>query len=275
MASAHGLLSLLPVTNLSKTCPVRDVDEIVRERVSGRIARMLDMAHFAHVRGSRVSPSCRLSQRLTPPAHLRMLQSKPSDSTPSRLLLDQSDTDVTRLLAALSDGEPHAMDRLLPVIYDELKSLAASQLRRERGEHTLGATALVHEAFLKLVDQRQVDWRGRSHFFGIAAQAMRRILVDHARRRSAHKRSRDQQVTLDNAAPIAADSDSDEILAVHEALDRLAQLDERQAKLVELRYFAGFTLEESAELLGISPATAYRDWAVARAWLQRELAAEV
>ena len=103
---------------------------------------------------------------------------------------------------------------------------------------------------------------------------MRRILVDHARRRSARKRSRDQPVTLDNAAPIAADNDSDEILAVHDALDRLAQLDARQAKLVELRYFAGFTLEESAELLGVSPATAYRDWAVARAWLQRELAAD-
>jgi RNA polymerase sigma-70 factor, ECF subfamily len=217
----------------------------------------------------------RPSPRLTPPAHLRILPRQPSDSTPSRTALDRTDSDVTRLLAALSDGEPQAMDQLLPLIYDELKRLAASQLRRERGEHTLGATALVHEAFLKLVDQREVDWRSRSHFFGIAAQAMRRILVDHARRRAAHKRSREQQVTLDNAVAVAADNDSDEILAVHEALDRLALLDARQAKLVELRYFGGFTLEESAELLGISPATAYRDWAVARAWLQRELAADV
>jgi RNA polymerase sigma factor (TIGR02999 family) len=192
--------------------------------------------------------------------------------TPSRLPVDRTDSDVTRLLAALASGEPEAMDQLLPVIYDELKGLAAAQLRRERGEHTLGATALVHEAFLRLVDQRAVDWRGRSHFFGIAAQAMRRILVDHARRRTAHKRSRDQQITLDTAVPIAADSDSDEILGVHEALERLALLDERQAKLVELRYFAGFTLDETADLLGISPATAYRDWAMARAWLQRELA---
>ena len=164
------------------------------------------------------------------------------------------------------------MDQLLPVIYDELKRLAASQLRRERGEHTLGATALVHEAYLRLVDQRAVDWRSRAHFFGIAAQAMRRILVDHARRRGAHKRSHDLQVTLDVNAPIAIDTDSSEILAVHDALDRLLTLDARQARLVELRYFGGFTLDESAELLGVSAATAYRDWALARAWLQRELA---
>ena len=252
---------------------VRDSDQFIRERVRDPFARIPDMPRLAHVQSSRVPPSCRLSPRLPPP-YLRLERCLPSHSTPPGLHLDRTDSDVTRLLAALSDGEPHAMDQLLPVIYDELKILAASQLRRERGEHTLSATALVHEAFLKLVDQRDVDWRGRSHFFGIAAQAMRRILVDHARRRSAHKRSRDQQVTLDNAVPIAADNDSDEILAVHDALDRLAQLDARQAKLVELRYFAGFTLEESAELLGVSPATAYRDWAVARAWLQRELAAD-
>ena len=233
-----------------------------------------DMPRHAHLQNVRILPPLSLTPRATPPGHLRILRSQPPDSTPSRTALHRTDSDVTRLLAALSDGEPEAMDSLLPLIY-ELKRLAASQLRRERGEHTLGATALVHEAFLKLVDQRQVDWRSRSHFFGIAAQAMRRILVDHARRRAAHKRSRDQQVTLDNAVAVAADNDSDEILAVHEALDRLAQLDERQAKLVELRYFAGFTLEESADLLGISPATAYRDWAVARAWLQRELSADV
>jgi len=208
---------------------------------------------------------------LTPPARQRIVRVRCAFLPSSRQPVDRTDSDVTRLLAALASGAPDAMDQLLPVIYDELKRLAASQLRRERDEHTLGATALVHEAFLRLVDQRAVDWRGRSHFFGIAAQAMRRILVDHARRRTAGKRAREQQVTLDAAAPIAADSDSDEILGVHEALERLALLDERQAKLVELRYFAGFTLDESAELLGISPATASRDWAVARAWLQREL----
>lgn len=212
--------------------------------------------------------------RLTPTARQRNVLIHSSASTPSRLPLDRTDADVTRLLAALANDEPEAMNRLLPVIYDELRKLAAAQLRRERGDHTLGATALVHEAFLRLVDQRSVDWRGRSHFFGIAAQAMRRILVDHARRRSAGKRSSEQQITLETAVPIAADSDSDEIIAVHEALDRLAVLDARQAKLVELRYFAGFSLEEAAELIGISSATAYRDWAMARAWLQRELAAD-
>jgi RNA polymerase sigma-70 factor, ECF subfamily len=159
----------------------------------------------------------------------------------------------------------------LPVIYHELKRLAAAQLRRERGDHTLGATALVHEAYLRLVDQHAVNWQGRAHFFGIAAQAMRRILVDHARRRGSEKRAHDRQVTLDSALVGAADADRDEILDVHEALDRLAQFDPRQAKLVELRYFAGFTIEETSELLGISTATASRDWMVARAWLQREL----
>jgi RNA polymerase sigma-70 factor, ECF subfamily len=190
---------------------------------------------------------------------------------PARDPVDRTESDVTRLLAALARNEPGAMDRLLPVVYDELKKLAASQLRRERDHHTLGATALVHEAYLRLVNQHAVDWRGRSHFYGIAAQAMRRILVDHARRRSAGKRAHEHQVTLDDAAPIAAETDSDEILSVHEALERLAALDARQARLVELRYFAGFTLDESADVLGISPATASRDWAVARAWLQREL----
>ena len=173
---------------------VRDRDQFIRERVRDPIARIPDMPPLAHVQDSRVPPPPRRSPRLPPLHYLRLERGEPSDSTPSRLHLDRTDSDVTRLLTALSDGEPHAMDQLLPVIYDELKILAASQLRRERGEHTLGATALVHEAFLRLVDQRDVDWRGRSHFFGIAAQAMRRILVDHARRRSA-------QATREGATP--------------------------------------------------------------------------
>ncbi len=210
--------------------------------------------------------------RLTSPPPLRIVGKSDDASQPAATIVSENESDVTTLLVALANGEPQAMDRLLPTIYEELKRLAAAQLRRERGEHTLGATALVHEAFLRLVDQRAVNWQGRAHFFGIAAQSMRRILVDHARRRSAHKRARDQQVTLDTAVPIAADNDSDEILAVHEALDRLALLDPRQAQLVEMRYFGGFTIEESADLLGISTATASRDWAMARAWLQRELA---
>ena len=159
----------------------------------------------------------------------------------------------------------------MPLVYDELRALAASQLRRERDEHTLGPTALVHEAFFRLVDQRTVSWQGRSHFFGVAAQAMRRILVDHARRRTAGKRGRQHQVTFDSGLGGAGEERSDEVLAVDEALERLAAVDERQAQLIVLRYFAGFSIEETAELLGISPATAKRDWAFARAWLQKEL----
>jgi RNA polymerase sigma factor (TIGR02999 family) len=159
------------------------------------------------------------------------------------------------------------MERLLPLVYDELRRLAASQLRRERPDHTLGATALVHEAYLRLVDQQRVSWQGRAHFFGLAAQAMRR--------RKAAKRGYQHAVTLDDDTPVgAAEPPPDEILAVDEALERLAALDPRQARLVELRYFAGFTIEEAAELLGVSPATAKRDWAMARAWLQRELGSQ-
>lgn len=182
-------------------------------------------------------------------------------------------SDVTRLLLDLSSGEPDAMARLMPLVYDELRRLAASQLRRERGDHTLAPTDLVNEAYLRLVDQRSISWQGRAHFFGIAAQAMRRILVDHARRRGAKKRSRQQQVTLEPEAPFAAPAASDEIVAIDEALGRLAAFDERQARLVELRYFAGFSIEQTAEVLGVSPATVKRDWALARAWLQRELSA--
>jgi RNA polymerase sigma-70 factor, ECF subfamily len=186
--------------------------------------------------------------------------------------VDPTSSDVTQLLLALSSGQSGAMERLMPVVYAELKVLASSQLRRERDDHTLGPTALVHEAFLRLVDQRSVTWQSRSHFFGVAAQAMRRILVDHARRRSAGKRGRQHQVTLESGAAGPGDDDrSEEVLGVDEALERLARIDQRQARLVELRYFAGFSIEETAELLGVSPATAKRDWAFARAWLQKEL----
>lgn len=159
----------------------------------------------------------------------------------------------------------------MPLVYDELRGLAAGYLRRERRDHTLGATDLVNEAFLRLVNQHTVSWAGRSHFFGIAAQAMRRVLVDHARRRTAAKRSRQHQVTLDTAVELSGDTSSDEIVAVDEALGRLAAVDERQARLVELRYFAGLSIVEAAEVLGVSAATVKRDWALARAWLQREL----
>lgn len=186
--------------------------------------------------------------------------------------MDTPAPDVTRLLAALTSGSPEAMERLLPLVYDELKLLAGSYLRRERADHTLTPTALVHEAYLRLVDQRGVSWESRSHFFGIAAQAMRRILVDHARRRIAKKRGRQHQVTLDTAVDVATPGSDDEVAAVDEALVRLTALDARQGQLVELRYFAGLSIEETADVLGISPATVKRDWALARAWLQRELA---
>lgn len=149
-------------------------------------------------------------------------------------------------------------------------------MRREPGEHTLQATALVHEAYLRLVDQRRVEWRNRAQFFGVAAQTMRRILVDHARGQHAAKRGGGmQQITLNDAnQPAAGDSDNCmDVLALHEALDRLAALDPEQARLVELRYFGGLNIEETAEALGVSPATVKREWAVARAWLRRELSA--
>ncbi len=185
--------------------------------------------------------------------------------------MDQSASDVTQLLLDLSAGRPEALDRLLPAVYAELKVLASSQLRRERPDHSLSPTGLVHEAFLKLVDQRSVNWAGRSHFFGIAAQAMRRILVDHARRRVAQKRGRQHQVSMSTDPQLATPAPSDDILAVDEALERLALVDTRQAHLIELRYFAGLSIEETAAILGVSAATVKRDWALARAWLQHEL----
>lgn len=163
------------------------------------------------------------------------------------------------------------MDQLFPVVYGRLKVMARKHLRAERGDHTLSPTALVHEAFLRLVDQDGVSWESQSHFYGIATLAMRRILVDHARRRTAGKRSRQLQVTLDDASPVASADPSAEILAVDEALEALAAHDPRAAKLVTLRYFGGLTIEEAARVLGISPATAKRDWSLARAWLQRAL----
>jgi RNA polymerase sigma factor (TIGR02999 family) len=182
--------------------------------------------------------------------------------------------DVTGLLLSWSGGDRSAAERLLPAIYADLHRQAKRAMRREGEEHTLQATALVHEAYLRLVDQRRVEWRNRAHFFGIAAQAMRRVLVDHARGRLAAKRGGGmKQLTLGGADEAAANPDDGvEVLALHEALERLAQLDPDQARLVELRYFGGLNIAETAEALGVSPATVKREWAVARAWLRRELA---
>jgi RNA polymerase sigma factor (TIGR02999 family) len=184
--------------------------------------------------------------------------------------LDTSPSDITRLLLEASHGRVDAMEALLPLVYVELKRLADAHMRQERPDHTLGTTGLVHEAYLRLVDSASIDWQGRAHFFGVASRAMRRILVDHARRRTAHKRSRQQGVSLDDAVG-AVELPGDEVLAVDEALERFARQDPRAAQLVELRYFAGFSIEEAAELLSISPATAKRDWALARAWLAKDL----
>ena len=180
-------------------------------------------------------------------------------------------SDLTELLLAVQGGSPDAVDRLMPLVYDELKALAASYLRVERTDHTLQTTGLVHEAYLKLVDQRRTTWQNRAHFFGIAAQAMRRILVDHARRRQARKRDAGRPVTLDDELA-GTGPRSEELLAVDEALQRLTGLDPRQARIVELRYFAGLSIEETAEAVAVSPATVKREWLSAKAWLQRELA---
>jgi RNA polymerase sigma factor (TIGR02999 family) len=179
--------------------------------------------------------------------------------------------DVTALLLAWADGDRGALDALIPAVYDELHRQAAHALRHEAPGHTLHTTDLVHEAYLRLVDEPHVRWEGRSQFFGIAARTMRRVLVDHARARHAAKRGGGaQQVTLaDDVGPDPAGAV--DVLALDEALDRLATLDARQARVVELRYFAGLGIEQVAEVLGVSPATVKRDWTVARAWLRREL----
>jgi RNA polymerase sigma factor (TIGR02999 family) len=179
------------------------------------------------------------------------------------------DADVTALLLAWSDGDQAAGSRLIDAVYDELRRVARRHLRGER-DHSLAPTALVHETYLKLVDQRRVRWQNRAHFFGIAAQLMRRILVDHARSRAAAKRGKDRTVVLDFVEVEMAPTDLD-VLALDAALDKLAAVDARQSKLVELRFFAGLTVEETAAALHVAPITVKRDWALARAWLFREL----
>ncbi len=178
---------------------------------------------------------------------------------------------VTQLLNQVSGGNRAAVDELTPLVYQELKRIAGGQLKGERPGHTLQATALVHEAYLKLVDQREVNWQGRAHFFGVAAQLMRRILLDYAKSRHRLKRGGDvHKTSLDEALVVAEDRASD-LVMIDEALTRLEQLDARQAKVVELRFFGGLSVEETAEAMGISAPTVKREWAMARAWLHREL----
>ena len=181
--------------------------------------------------------------------------------------------DVTALLSELTKGNPEAGPKLIPLVYDELRRMADGYMRRERTGHTLQATALVHEAYLKLLGQHSVDWQNRAHFFGIAAQVMRRVLIDHARGHVRDKRGGGiAAVPLDEAL-IFSPERSAEFLELDTALLRLAERDERLAKIVELRFFGGLTVEETAEVVGISPKTVKRDWTVAKAWLHGELKA--
>lgn len=179
--------------------------------------------------------------------------------------------EITRLLADWSNGDRQALEKLTPLVYDELRRLAGRYLRQERAGHTLQSTALVHEAYMKLVGQNNVRWQNRAHFFGIAAQMIRRILVDYARARKADKRgSGAERLSLDEAIALPGGQDLD-LVALDDALDGLAKIDARQSRLVELRFFAGLTIEETAEVMQMSLATAKRDWVSAKAWLSREV----
>lgn len=182
-------------------------------------------------------------------------------------------SEVTQLLQDWSNGKREALDELLPLVYDELRRLARSYLRRERSEHTLQTTALVHEAYLKLIDQRSVDWKNRAQFFALSAQAMRRILIDNARKHLSAKRGKGEKISLDEAADITVEADEN-LIALDKALQELETVDEKQSRIIELRYFGGLTIEETAEVLKISPATVKREWTFARAWLYQKMAEE-
>jgi RNA polymerase sigma factor (TIGR02999 family) len=185
--------------------------------------------------------------------------------------MNTSPQDVTGLLVRWRTGDREALDALTPLVYDELRRLAKSYLRRERPDHTLDGTALVHEAYMRLVDQRNVEWRNRNHFFALAAELIRRILVDHARARIAAKRGgANVKLSLDEALAPADEKDLN-ILALDDALVALAKADSQQSRIVELRYFAGLTIEETADVMEISPATVKRDWTTAKAFLKREM----
>jgi RNA polymerase sigma factor (TIGR02999 family) len=182
--------------------------------------------------------------------------------------------DVTRILMAIEQGDARAVDQLLPAVYQELRQLAAQKLSRETPGQTLQATALVHEAYLKLVRAQGHEWRGRTHFFAASAEAMRRILIDNARRKKRLKRGGAQgRISLDEAQA-AIEAPSDDVIAVNEALERFAETDQEKAELVKLRYFAGLTLDQAADVMGISRTTAKRHWTYAKAWLYRSVTSE-
>jgi RNA polymerase sigma factor (TIGR02999 family) len=181
--------------------------------------------------------------------------------------------EVTELLSQYRGGKREALDLLVPIVYGELRKIAARYLRAEWAHHTLQPTALVHEAYIRLIDQREVEWQSRAHFYGVAAQLMRRLLVDHARGRKRHKRGGGMlMVPLeDNDVAGPAPDEGVDLIALDDALGRLASLSEQQGRIVELRYFGGLSIEETAEVLGVSTMTVKRGWAMARAWLHREL----
>jgi RNA polymerase sigma factor (TIGR02999 family) len=183
-----------------------------------------------------------------------------------------SSKNVTQLLADWGNGDKQALEELMAAVYQELHRLADYYLRRERQGHTLQATALINEAYLKIIDQHSVNWQNRAHFFGVAAQMMRRILVDHARSHLYAKRGGGaQKLTLDEALSLPQQERDLELVALDDALQRLDALDAQQAKIIELRFFGGLTIEETAEVLGISPATVKREWSWAKAWLYNEI----
>jgi RNA polymerase sigma factor (TIGR02999 family) len=180
--------------------------------------------------------------------------------------------EITQLLLDLSGGNRSAVDALMPLVYEELRQLAHRQLRQERQGHTLNTTALVHEAYMKLIDQQRVNWQNRAHFFALAAQAMRRILINYANNRLAKKRGGGQPLVTFNEQSVVQEARAEELVALDEALSDLAKLNERQSKVVECQFFGGLTHEEIAAVLGVSVPTVRRDWRLARAWLSQELA---
>jgi len=184
----------------------------------------------------------------------------------------ESSENVTQLLVKWGDGDKAALEKLMPLVYSELRRLASNYLRRERQNHTLQPTALVNEAYLKLIDQRKPRWQNRAQFYGVAAQMMRRILVDHARQNKAAKRggSEQQRLSITSAGQLGEKPDTD-LLALHEALKELKTFDQQQERIVELKFFGGLSIEETAEVMGIGHATVERDWKMARAWLRRKL----
>jgi len=185
-----------------------------------------------------------------------------------------SRNEVTGLLLDWGKGDKAALDKLMPLVYEELRRLAHYHMGRERPGHTLQTTALVNEAYLRLVDQRDVQWQNRAHFFGIASQMMRRILVDHARsRRYAKRGGGARQVSLDEAATLSLERAAD-VIALDDALTALADIDQRKTNIVEMRFFGGLSIEETAEVLGVSPGTVMRDWTLAKAWLHRHISKE-